>query len=159
MKSAYTPEEMRALATDIAYAGKVNSHDSVKVMEMLEQGASAVSRMESDHSEIPVDQAVLERQQARARARLLYCMDYIMHHLSDEEAMETWLQDGCPDGLFQKAEDPPYDAYCNICVTGDEFEEHLSLFTRILARQVMPGLPDLSGFESEKGALANGVLS
>lgn len=67
------------------------------------------------------------------RARLLFCMDYIIHNLNDEEAAVPWLQDGAPDGLYQESKEPPAEEYEDLDLSDDEFYRLVGLFINILA--------------------------
>lgn len=87
------------------------------------------------------------------RARLLYCMDFIMHHMADDEAASPWLSDGVPDGLFQESQPPPAEEYENIVVSDEEFDEHVALFTRTLVGEVYPGVGGLYAYNPAKGVL------
>lgn len=67
------------------------------------------------------------------RARLLYCMDYIMHNLNDEEALEDWLVMGPPDGLYQASEEPPAGEYDGVAESDEDFFRMTGVFIRTLA--------------------------
>lgn len=81
------------------------------------------------------DQARWGCSEAQRKARLLYCMDYLMHALNDEEAIEPWLVAGAPDGLYQASKEPPAEEY-EAVETGDgEFDRMVGLFIKVLAHE------------------------
>lgn len=94
------------------------------------------------------------RDQTIRRARLLYCMDYIMHHLSDEEAIEPWLADGAPDGLYQTAPEPLAGDYRDLELGDTEFNEMVGLFIKTLAGEGRYRPNGLSCEETGKAVLS-----
>ena len=70
----------------------------------------------------------------KTKLELLYCMDFIMHHLSDDEAISPWLEGGIPDGLYQQSVPPPTDAYRCLQYNDSDFDYVVALFTTVLAR-------------------------
>ena len=44
----------------------------------------------------------LKDKEIRSRAEVLYCLDVLIRHLADENAMGTWLSIGVPDGTLEK---------------------------------------------------------
>ena len=73
---------------------------------------------------------------AKRRARLLYCMDYLMHALSDEEAIVPWLQDGCPDGTNEvDLRFPQLKPYLDLEVSDADFDRWTGIFIKTLADQ------------------------
>lgn len=73
---------------------------------------------------------------AKRRARLLYCMDYLMHALSDEEAIVPWLQDGCPDGTNESdLQFPQLKPYLDLEVSDEDFDQWSGIFIKTLADQ------------------------
>ena len=83
-------------------------------------------------AETPNSPAPLDPQVVDSRAELLCAMDVIMHHLNDEEDIETWLVCGVPDGA------PPFHLtaeqqdYYRQCV--DDFEDIVKVFARTVRR-------------------------
>ena len=82
-----------------------------------------------------IDNAMWGCSEERRRARLLYCMDYIMHALNDEEAVALWLTLGVPDGTLQGSKEPPAEDYEGICETCEDFDEMVGVFINTLARE------------------------
>lgn len=75
----------------------------------------------------------------RERDVLLYCMNVIMRHLSNEEAQEPWLANGIPDGTA--VGEPGEELVREIAeadITKDAFEFMLRTFVRTLATEVFP---------------------
>ena len=82
-----------------------------------------------------IDNAMWGCSEERRRARLLYCMDYIMHALNDEEAASLWLTLGVPDGTLQGSKEPPAEDYEGICKTREDFDEMVGVSINTLARE------------------------
>ena len=73
---------------------------------------------------------------AKRSARLLFCMDYLMHALSDEEALVPWLQDGCPDGTNEvDLQFPQLKPYLDLEVSDEDFDQWAGIFIKTLADQ------------------------
>lgn len=69
----------------------------------------------------------------RSRAEVLCAMDCLMHHLSDEDATEWWLEEGVPDGLSWDVLSPSAEReadYLDIAsdMTDFEFESIVRIF-------------------------------
>lgn len=92
---------------------------------------------------------------AKRRARLLYCMDYLMHALSDEEAIVPWLQDACPDGTnemdlqFQQLK-----PYLDLEVSDEDFDMWTGIFIKTLADQGGYGSNGKTDAETGKAVFA-----
>ena len=76
----------------------------------------------------------------RSRAEILCAMDCLIHHLSDEDAMESWLVNGVPDGLswdVLEASAQRFEDYMSIAqdMEDKEFEDIVHLFARIVRRE------------------------
>lgn len=39
----------------------------------------------------------------KSRAGVLFCLDYLVHHISDEEHQIAWMMDGIPDDVWANA--------------------------------------------------------
>lgn len=92
---------------------------------------------------IAIDGRVGERLAAEKKSRdiLLYCMNIIMRHLNDEDAQESWLTLGVPDGTA--VEEPGEELTREIAdleCSNDEFESMLRVFVRTLATEVFPNV-------------------
>lgn len=91
-----------------------------------------------------------------SRARVLYCIDYLMHSLNDEEAMVPWLRNGIPDGTLDQdmditnAQARPYLDYAG---NQDEFNEYVALMVRVLLSEVYPKVNILNSNEYERNVL------
>lgn len=73
---------------------------------------------------------------ANRLARLLYCMDCLMHALSDEEAIVPWLQDACPDGTNEvDLTFPQLKPYLDLEVSDEDFDRWTGIFIKTLADQ------------------------
>lgn len=75
------------------------------------------------------------------KAQLMYCMDYIVHHIRDREHREYWARRGCPDDCV--GVEPPADRYKDLCffMTDKDIYHAARLFTEIMARTLIPDLP------------------
>ena len=76
----------------------------------------------------------------RSRAEVLCAMDCVMHHLNDEDAIESWLACGVPDGLpwdVLNANADRYADYMGIAqdMSDEEFEQNVRLFACIVKRE------------------------
>lgn len=73
------------------------------------------------------------------RGRVLYCLDYIMRSLNDEEAQAPWLEEGCEDGLITDilTEDQVED-HAGLVESQQQLDEFVALAARILFSEVYP---------------------
>ena len=73
---------------------------------------------------------------AKRNAKLLFCMDYIMHALNDEEAIVDWLTDGVPDGTNEvDISFPQLKPYLDLEVSKEDFDYMTGIFIKTLANQ------------------------
>lgn len=73
---------------------------------------------------------------AKRNARLLFCMDYIMHALNDEEAISDWLAAGVPDGTNEAdVTFKQLKPYLDLDVSDADFDRMVGIFIRTLALQ------------------------
>lgn len=92
------------------------------------------------------------RKENKARTVCLYCMNILMRHLNDEDALLPWLADGIPDDCSVKEpDDTLLKDIEDLDVSKTDFEHMLALFTRILTREVYPEVQ--FGNKRENGAL------
>jgi hypothetical protein len=75
------------------------------------------------------------------RGRVLYCLDYLMRSLNDEEAQAIWLEKGCEDGLMTDRnfliEDQVED-HAELVESQQQLDEFVALAARTLFREVYP---------------------
>ena len=75
------------------------------------------------------------------RGRVLYCLDYLMRSLNDEEAQAIWLEEGCEDGLMTDrnflTEDQVED-HAELVESQQQLDEFVALAARTLFREVFP---------------------
>lgn len=75
------------------------------------------------------------------RGRILYCLDYLMRSLNDEEAQAIWLEEGCEDGLMTDrnflTEDQVED-HAELVESQQQLDEFVALAARTLFREVYP---------------------
>ena len=70
------------------------------------------------------------------RARLLYCMDVLMHAMNDEEASVHWLSEGVPDGTLEKdLTQEQIRPYLDLEFDDEEFANMAGVFIKTLANQ------------------------
>ena len=75
------------------------------------------------------------------RGRVLYCLDYIIRSLNDEEAQAPWLEEGCEDGLITDrnflTEDQVKD-HAELVESQQQLDEFVALAARTLFSEVYP---------------------
>ena len=75
------------------------------------------------------------------RGRVLYCLDYIIRSLNDEEAKAPWLEEGCEDGLITDrnflTEDQVED-HAELVESQQQLDEFVALAARTLFSEVYP---------------------
>ena len=75
------------------------------------------------------------------RGRVLYCLDYLMRSLNDEEAQAIWLEEGCEDGLMADrnflTEDQVED-HAELVESQQQLDEFVALAARTLFSEVYP---------------------
>lgn len=75
------------------------------------------------------------------RGRVLYCLDYIMRSLNDEEAQAIWLEEGCEDGIMTDrnflTEDQVED-HAELVESQQQLDEFVALAARTLFSEVYP---------------------
>jgi len=77
----------------------------------------------------------------KRRASLLYCMDYIMRALDDEEAISGWLANGVPDGTFEdknELTDEQVKDFADLEVDQCDFDEMVAEFVSTLFVETFP---------------------
>lgn len=82
-----------------------------------------------------------EDERKKSRASILYCLDYLMHSLNDEEAAVPWLESGVPDGTYQGSKNLTglqLKEYECIDDGPEEFDRMAALASRILFREFYP---------------------
>lgn len=106
-------------------------------------------------TEAAAEQQVDYMDRKQRRARLLYCMDVLMHALNDEEASVHWLTDGVPDGTLEKdLTQEQIRPYLDLEVDDAEFANMAGIFINTLA---LEGGCRVSGRKYE--TVGKGVLS
>jgi len=74
----------------------------------------------------------------KSRAGVLFCLDYLVHHMSDEEHQIEWLEDGIPDDIWSNAiplTDEQLKPYKDFAL--DEFGEiDFNTFVKIAVRLI-----------------------
>ena len=82
------------------------------------------------------EQQVDYMDEKQRRARLLYCMDVLMHALNDEEASVHWLSAGVPDGTLEKdLTQEQIRPYLDLEVDDADFASMSGVFIKTLADQ------------------------
>ena len=75
------------------------------------------------------------------RGRVLYCLDYIMRSLNDEETQAIWLEEGCEDGLITDRNfltEDQVEYHAELVESQDDLDGYIGLATKILFREVFP---------------------
>ena len=75
------------------------------------------------------------------RGRVLYCLDYIMRSLNDEEAQEKWLEEGCADGLITDRNFLTADQvedHSEFVDSQAQLDDYVALAAKILFSEVFP---------------------
>lgn len=79
----------------------------------------------------------LKNREQRSRAEVLYCLDVLIRHLSDEDAIATWLAIGIPDGTLEKwptdEQVEPFLDYANT----EEFNELVFTALKIIKNETL----------------------
>ena len=88
-----------------------------------------------------------EERTTRSRAEVLCAMDCLMHHLSDEDVIGWWLEEGVPDGLSWDVLSPSAEReldYLDIAsgMTDFEFESIVRIFACTVRDQCFTKLKD-----------------
>ena len=75
------------------------------------------------------------------RGRILYCLDYLMRSLNDEDAQAIWLDEGCKDGLMTDrnflTEDQVED-HAELVESQQQLDEFVALAAGTLFSEVYP---------------------
>lgn len=72
------------------------------------------------------------------RAKILYCLDFLMRSLNDEDELDAWFALGVPDGTLEEAGDltsGQVTPYLDMVESEDDWEAFVSLFAFAIARQ------------------------
>lgn len=74
---------------------------------------------------------------ARKKAEILFCLDYLMNGLNDEEAVYHWYEVGVPDGTgTEKITDSQVQPYEELEVCDDDFYYMVRSAVRTLGSQI-----------------------
>lgn len=85
-------------------------------------------------TEAAAEQEVDFSDRLQRRARILYCMDVLMHALNDEEECVPWLCEGVPDATLEKdLTQEQIRPYLDLDLDDSEFHRMSGLFMRTLA--------------------------
>lgn len=80
----------------------------------------------------------LKDRETRSRAEVLYCLDVLVRHLSDEYVMDTWLAVGIPDGTLEKRPtDEQVEPFLYYAEDIGEFEGKVLSALRIIRHEAM----------------------
>ena len=72
----------------------------------------------------------------RSRAEVLYCLDVLVRHLSDEDVMNAWLAVGIPDGTLEKwPTDEQVDPFLAYAEDKKEFENLVKTALAIIRKE------------------------
>lgn len=72
-------------------------------------------------------------QRRRSRAEVLYCLDVLIRHISDENVMAAWLSLGIPDGTLEKwPTDEQVDPFLDFAENEREFDDLVSTALRTI---------------------------
>jgi len=75
------------------------------------------------------------------RGRILYCLDYLMRSLNDENAQATWLEEGCVDGLITDRNlltEGQVEDHAEFVDSQAQLDDFVALAARTLFREVYP---------------------
>lgn len=71
-----------------------------------------------------------------SRAEILYCLDILLRHLNDEEALLPWLSDGAPDGTVENwPTEEQVEPFLDFADDEEAFEDMVGLGLSILNRE------------------------
>lgn len=72
----------------------------------------------------------------RSRAEVLYCLDILLRHLNDEEAITPWLYNGVPDGTVENwPTEEQVEPFLDFVDDEKAFEDMVGLGLSILNRE------------------------
>lgn len=72
----------------------------------------------------------------RSQAEVLFCLDYLMHHLNDEDSQDNWFRQGIPDGLYEgvsKLTDKQLKPYLDLLTWRDN-DNAFNYFVKVAVR-------------------------
>lgn len=75
------------------------------------------------------------------RGRVLYCLDYIMRSLNDEDAQDHWLIDGVPDSTINDRNfltEEQVEDHADLVDSQQELDGFVALAAKILFSEVYP---------------------
>lgn len=75
------------------------------------------------------------------RGRILYCLDYLMRSLNDEEAQAIWLEEGCEDGLITDRNfltEEQVEDHAEFVDSQAQLDDFVALAARTLFSEVYP---------------------
>lgn len=85
----------------------------------------------------------LKDREIRSRAEVLYCLDVLIRHLSDEDLMDTWLAVGIPDGTLEKwPTDEQVKPFLDYAENIGEFEDTVLTALHIIRHETMNARTD-----------------
>lgn len=91
----------------------------------------------------------------RERAKLLYCMDYLIRSLSDEDEHAWWLEEGVPDGTMETdLSDMQTAAYEDLGVSDEDFNIMAGIFAKTMMSAVFTGASVISTRDVRSGVFA-----
>lgn len=80
----------------------------------------------------------LKDKETRSRAEVLYCLDVLIRHLTDEDVMDTWLAIGIPDGTLEKwPTDEQVKPFIDYAESIGEFEDKVLSAISIIRHKTM----------------------
>lgn len=75
------------------------------------------------------------------RGRVLYCLDYIIRSLNDEDAQYRWLSDGVPDGMIDDKNiltEEQVEGHAEFVDSQQQLDEYVALAAKILFSEAFP---------------------
>lgn len=91
----------------------------------------------------------------RRRAKLLYCMDYLIRSLSDEDEHAWWLEEGVPDGTMEAdLSDMQTASYEDLNVSDEDFNIMAGIFAKTMMSAVFAGASSTSTRDVRPGVFA-----
>lgn len=78
----------------------------------------------------------LKDKETRSRAEVLYCLDVLIRHLTNEEVMNIWLTLGIPDGTLEKwPTDEQVEPFLDYAENIGEFEDKVMTALCLIRRE------------------------
>jgi hypothetical protein len=122
----------------IVYTGmKWNEEDRSEKHAQPSDGENGGEKGKTEKQEM----SDLSHMRKMERGRVLYCLDYIMRSLNDEDAQDHWLIDGVPDSTINDRNfltEEQVEDHADLVDSQQELDGFVALAAKILFSEVYP---------------------